>query len=191
MIIYKATNNINGKVYIGQTISDIDLRKRKHAERAKRGEGHYFHNALRKYGENNFYWMVLNECYDIDTLNQLEEYYIACYDSINRENGYNLESGGKNYIVSDETKKKLSESKSGENHWNWGKKHPPETIEKMRQVKLGKNNPMYGRTGEKNPMFGVRFYGKDNHNYGKKWSQEQKDRQSIRAKNRILAKRVS
>lgn len=186
MIIYKATSNINGKVYIGQTVGALALRKRKHIERAKRGEGHYFHNALRKHGEDNFYWLQLNKCDDIDALNKLEEYYISYYESMDNTNGYNLESGGMNFTRSEETCKKISESKKGKIR----PKMSQETKDKIGFANSGEKNGMYGMGEDKNPMYGVRFYGTSNHNFGNKWTQEQKDAQSIMAKNRYAKKKL-
>ena len=56
MIIYKATNKINGKVYIGQTINSLEHRKSGHEREARyqKETSVYFHNALLKYGFYNF-----------------------------------------------------------------------------------------------------------------------------------------
>ena len=89
MIIYKVTNKINGKVYIGQTTRTLEKRKWQHLNLARRGHNNHFYNAIRKYGEDNFTWEVL--CDGIDNkelLNQLERYYITKFDSI--KNGYNM-----------------------------------------------------------------------------------------------------
>ncbi len=108
MIVYRATNLINGKIYIGQTIKTLTRRKSKHLYDTNHGSPLYFHKALRKYGFNNFKWQVICICPNINILNEQEEYYIAFYNSMN--NGYNMTSGGKNYIPSEETKQKISEN---------------------------------------------------------------------------------
>ncbi len=46
MKIYKATNRINGKIYIGQTIRDLDERWKRHINDAKKGDDLYFHRAI-------------------------------------------------------------------------------------------------------------------------------------------------
>ena len=132
MIIYKATNQTNGKMYIGQTVNSLNKRKLSHMNNVKRSNLP-FHNAIRKHGPDNFNWQVICICPDIDSLNEQEEYYITFYDSMNV--GYNLQSGGENRLHSDVTKQKMSENNAKP---MLGKKHPPETIEKMRQVKIGK-----------------------------------------------------
>src|SRR4030042_708774 len=71
MIIYKATNIINGKVYIGQTIGKLQSRKIVHESEAKRHKrNHHFHNALNYHGKNNFIWEVIDESETIDELNE-------------------------------------------------------------------------------------------------------------------------
>ena len=122
MLIYKVTNNINGKVYIGQTRRKLLDRKRRHLRDAKNGSNVQFHCALRKYGEDNFSWEVICFAKDKDTLNELENYYISKYDSIN--SGYNMVDGGDNNVMdipyvrdkhkkrmqSEETRRKISET---------------------------------------------------------------------------------
>ena len=56
--IYKVTNKINGKVYIGQSV-DIGKRWRQHMT-AK--DDIYFHKAIQKYGLDNFIWEVIEKC---------------------------------------------------------------------------------------------------------------------------------
>ena len=97
-IIYKYTSPSN-KVYIGQTINEKN-RKRQHRESALRGEGFYFHAAIRKYGYENFKYEIIFEIRNNDldytkkVLNDREKYFIALYESTNREKGYNLCKGG-------------------------------------------------------------------------------------------------
>lgn len=95
--IYKITNQINGKCYIGQSI-DIEKRWKQHISDAKnsnRKKCPYFHKALIKYGIENFKFEILEECL-IDKLNEREIYWIKFYNSY--ENGYNLTPGGNQSI---------------------------------------------------------------------------------------------
>ncbi len=122
-MIYKATNNINGMVYIGQTTGTLGKRKLQHKNTAKRGDGYHLHRAIRKYGFDNFYWMILNQCDDINTLNLLEQYYIACYNSM--EEGYNMSIGGGSgigYKHTESAKKQMSIKQLGKKNHNWGKR---------------------------------------------------------------------
>ena len=198
MIIYKATNNINGKVYIGQTIRTLQLRKKEHFRDAKKCN-HSFANALNKYGEENFYWMVLNECDDINLLNRLEDYYISCYDSMNREKGYNLTSGGLNFIRSEETRKKFSEANTGEKNSMFGKHPSEETLEKMRKNRpdqSGENNPMWGKHPSKETIQKMRDNSPDRHgenhwNFGGHLSEEHKAKISESEQGRVFSKEHS
>lgn len=87
-IIYKITNKVNGKSYIGQTRYTIEFRWKQHQHKK---DNTYFHNAIRKYGIENFTIEVLEEC-DIKDLSSREIFYIAKFDTF--ANGYNLTIGG-------------------------------------------------------------------------------------------------
>ena len=90
--IYKITNLINGKVYIGQTRRTIEIRWRDHVYDSKRSE-YPIHRAIRKYGVDNFKIEMLEEC-ENDKLDEKEIYWIKEYDSTNSDKGYNATSGG-------------------------------------------------------------------------------------------------
>ena len=92
MIIYKSTNLINGKSYIGQTIGPLRYRKREHIHDSINPK-YYFHKAINKYGPENFKWEVVDKTDNKDKLNQLEIFYIGYYDTFGK-NGYNLTTGG-------------------------------------------------------------------------------------------------
>lgn len=85
--IYKVTNKINGKVYIGQSV-DIGRRWRQHMTAE---DDIYFHKAIQKYGVDNFIWEVIEKCKKSE-LDERESYWIEYYDSFN--NGYNCTKGG-------------------------------------------------------------------------------------------------
>lgn len=98
--IYKFTNKINGKTYIGQT-NDIIKRKRGHKSDSFniKSTGYYlpFHAAIRKYGWDNFDFEILEEVEDTrerKLLNEREIFWINKYHSLTSENGYNITIGG-------------------------------------------------------------------------------------------------
>lgn len=92
--IYLIRNNINNKVYIGQTINSIATRWAQHKAEAKRGiPDVYFIRALRKYGCDNFTVEQLEECVD-SALDEREQYYIKLFQSNNHNIGYNSTIGG-------------------------------------------------------------------------------------------------
>lgn len=103
MVIYKITNKLNNKVYIGQTQKPFEDRIRQHVQEAQRGGGYYIHAAIRKYGWENFTAEVIAETNNLDTLNELEIFYIQKYNS--DQIGYNLAPGGySNCMSSDKVK---------------------------------------------------------------------------------------
>ena len=92
--IYKIVNNINGKVYIGQTRTTLKERMSKHYSDARCEPGITgIDAAIRKYGEQNFSVEILCECKN-EELDRLEKFYISEYNSFNSPKGYNLTPGG-------------------------------------------------------------------------------------------------
>lgn len=64
-VVYKVTNVINKKIYVGKTSGDLDKRKRQHKWNSLNGNSQtYFHKAIRKYGFDNFEWSILFESDD-------------------------------------------------------------------------------------------------------------------------------
>ena len=131
-----------GKFYKGMSIYTMEKRMREHKKKMMSGTNHPFYNALRKYGWNNFKWTVLYESECIEDLEHAEKFYIKKFKTYDRKYGYNLrlggEGGGK---LSEETKRKISESRKGKtlsketkrklSELNKGKKHSKETKRKI------------------------------------------------------------
>ena len=92
--IYKITNLINGKVYIGQTSRTIKERYKEHKKAFKK-KNVALYCAMRKYGINNFKIEQIEKC-DNTLLNEREIYWIAKYKSNNSKIGYNETNGGEN-----------------------------------------------------------------------------------------------
>ena len=87
--IYKITNQLNGKVYIGQS-RDIESRWKRH-QRYPIDSKKPLYLAFKKYGLKNFSFEVIEECPEED-LNEREQYWIIYYNSYG--NGYNATRGG-------------------------------------------------------------------------------------------------
>jgi group I intron endonuclease len=146
MIIYKTTNLINGKIYIGQD---------KNNNPNYYGSGDLIKNAIRKYGKKYFTKDILCVCETIDELNSKEKQYIEEYNSTNKNIGYNISFGGTNGTMlhrkhTNETKLKMKNSslgkKKSESHCkNIGlsKKGIPLTIE--HKQKISNSNPLKGK----------------------------------------------
>jgi hypothetical protein len=129
--VYKITNTIDGKCYIGQTTQKLNRRLAHHFTPIKKIA--YFGSIVDKYGKENFKTEVL-ECVKSKSkdalrllLNKKERFYISLYKSNNLEYGYNLTPGacGK---LSEETKQRMSISR------------------------IGNKNPMSGMSGSKSPV---------------------------------------
>lgn len=107
-VIYKIENNVNGKVYIGQTIVGFEVRIRQHksALRHNRHPNNYLQRSWNKYGESNFKYSVI-EHKNICDIDFAESGWITHYK--NRSGVYNLESGGsKNKKHSELSRLKMS-----------------------------------------------------------------------------------
>lgn len=109
--LYRITNQLNGKVYIGQTI-DIKGRWSAHKSNAKNPEktGQYIHRAMAKYGVDNFTFENIATCIMQEDADETENSLISQYDSRNKEFGYNLKTGASYGGHSKETKQKQSEA---------------------------------------------------------------------------------
>lgn len=108
--IYKYTNTINQKVYIGQTCQTLSQRAKKNGE----GYKHclHFYSAIQKYGWDKFKVDILEDNLPNEIADEREKYYIKLYNSV--KNGYNIDYGGHiEKTRSEETKKKISESGEG------------------------------------------------------------------------------
>jgi group I intron endonuclease len=162
MQIYKTTNNINGKIYIG---------KNKTNNKNYLGSGIVLNFAIKKYGRENFSKEIIEECETYQMLNEQETYWISFYDSTNSKIGYNRSKGGDgfsgitqetiNKIISKNTGKKRTQEckdklsliakdkpKSSEHKKSlskaWEKRkidhpHTKDTLDKMSKSMLGKN----------------------------------------------------
>ncbi len=109
--IYVIENLINGKKYVGQTCNPKE-RERRHLNGYETG-CIALYNAVNKYGKKSFDFSLLEKVSSIEEANQREQYWIQHIGTMS-PNGYNLRYGGEA-----------------------GGKPSPETIEKMRQARLG------------------------------------------------------
>lgn len=123
-VIYVITNRMNNKQYVGQAVSYSGSRPwgshrrwQAHVKNAKNNkcECRLLENAIRKYGVDKFTLEDVLEC-DINELNQFECQYIEEYQTL-APNGYNLMTGGGNGRThSEETKLKMSQTRTGKTH---------------------------------------------------------------------------
>jgi len=145
MVIYKTTNLINGKIYVGKDTKN---------KPSYIGSGKILKQAIKKHGKENFKKEILEYCNDMVELEQREIYWISKLNSIS--NGYNITEGGtggdtwtnndisthwntgktpwnKGIPISDEMKSRISETKKGNSKSNSG------------SYKKGKENRHFGK----------------------------------------------
>lgn len=136
-VVYCYTNLLNNKKYIGQTIRTLKQRHSEHISDSYKNTTKKYnlpiHNAIRKYGIENFSLeLLVIGCTKYDILNEHERYFIKKFKTNEKEFGYNIADGGKNgNSTFGKTKEELEE---------WRRK-----INEKRDVK-GEKNPMYGKS---------------------------------------------
>lgn len=147
--IYKYTNSITGKVYIGQTSKTL-------SERAQYKGSNYrqciaFYEAITEYGWDSFIPEIIDTANTQSEAYEKEAYYIQKYNSDDSRFGYNILPGGQPGAIADSVREKIS-SKAKDRYKDktvnpmYGKTHTKETLSKMSECKMGSKNPMYGTT---------------------------------------------
>jgi group I intron endonuclease len=107
-LVYKITNKINGKCYIGKTTKTVSYRWYFHSNNF--GHCIALQEAVKKYGKENFSVEEIAFYTNLEDLNNAEEYYIDFYNCL-APNGYNLTNGGSAPLHSTETKNKMSNTR--------------------------------------------------------------------------------
>jgi len=133
--IYKITNIVNNKVYIGSSIN-VKKRCNQHFRMLKNSNHHSskLQNAYNRYGKESFIFEIIEEC-DKNVITDREQYWLDKLDSYN--NGYNCTLNVEKTML--------------------GKKHSDESKNKMRKKHKSFSIPIENRRfGEKNPMYGVK-----------------------------------
>lgn len=185
MIIYKATNKINGKFYIGKTILLLAERMKNHKNDANRGSDMVFHRAIKKYGIENFNWEIVEECPNEEILSEREIDIIAETNAI--KSGYNISGGGEGgntfQFLSAKKKKEIGQKISEKLR---GKKLTEEHKEKISMAHKGKK--VSQGTKEK---LSKAFSGKKNPNWRKHPSKEILEKMSKGRKGKGLGKKMS
>jgi group I intron endonuclease len=165
--IYKITNKINGKLYIGYSCRPNN-RWYDHKKYALSGRKGILNDAIRKYQSNNFNFEIIYQSLDkIHTHKIMEDYFIEEYKS-RAPNGYNNAPGGQGgalflgfkhtmetkekiskarmgTFASKETKEKISFSLSGKLNPMYGKRHSEVTKQKIRDKALGRPSKQKGK----------------------------------------------
>ncbi|MBR1645271.1 MAG: GIY-YIG nuclease family protein [Selenomonadaceae bacterium] len=146
-VIYKITNKLNGKIYIGQTTQTLNRRIGQH-KRANSVIG----QAIRKHGWKNFTVEVLEECDTLEQLNEREKFWIAHFDC-KAPKGYNLTDGGDG-ASSLESREKMSESHTGKKLSAEHRKKIGATFKGVQKSPEHRRKIGAAQCGEKNHFFG-------------------------------------
>lgn len=168
--IYKITNLINNKIYIGSTHNFIE-RKSKHKCRKSNT---MISRAIFKYGWDNFTFEIVEYC-ELEKLIEREQFYLDLLQPFRENNGYNIlrsciSNGWLGHNHSDETKVLMSVKKEGYIPWNKGKtgvqKCSDETRELMSINRKGEGNSFYNKnhTQEAKDKIAEKARGRD-HSY--------------------------
>lgn len=124
MLIYKITNLINNKQYVGQTTLSLQDRIYNYKKEVKwKPDSRPIIKAINKYGFDNFKFEIIKD--NIKTKAELdywEKFYISKYKTLCSYNGYNIELGGNGPGKhSEETKRKIAEAQKGKKNHQFGK----------------------------------------------------------------------
>ena len=153
--VYKHTNKINNKVYIGITGQNWERRWK-----TKYRTNKFFHSAILKYGEENFDHEVLFEHLTKEEAQQKEIELIAEYKSNEPKYGYNLSSGGESHNGCKGMHYQTEESKAKISAVHKGKTIPDSVKKKMSEAHKGKHGkPTWLNTEEQRNRTRARMKG--------------------------------
>ena len=111
--IYKITNFVNNKIYIGASTNGAEFRLKQHIFKANNGSNYPLHQAIREFGKDAFYAEDIEECSDFETMNVRETYWIAQLGSTDEKIGYNVRCGGGIHRHDEQAKKKIGDFHRG------------------------------------------------------------------------------
>lgn len=113
-IVYKHTNVLNNKAYIGFTKHSIEERWNQHCTDSSRGSMFAFHKAIRKYGHESFKHEILEQCDSLENGMKREAFWIKQEKSLITENGYNMREGGSGPYAWTDDMKEMHRQKTSE-----------------------------------------------------------------------------
>ena len=172
--VYLITNRVNGKRYVGITCRGYQERFKEHIYEALNGSTTILHNAIRKYGVDNFDLMLLESDIPDELISKREQHYIALYNTFYSSGiGYNMTEGGggmSGYKHTEDAKHKISESLQGH-------QFPQSRNKKIQEAMTGRDYKPEWRAALSQARLG-RFTKEENPFYGKHHSEKTKQRVS-------------
>lgn len=173
--IYLHKNKINNKVYVGQTSV-------KPQYRWNHGEGYktstLFYNAIKKYGWENFQHIILYTNLTLEKANALEQYLIKRLKADNRNFGYNILDGGKNFHHTEQQKQKQSQIMKEKWKDQEYRKNQSQKIKEKWKDQEYRKKVIEGISGENSHFYGSNKSGENNPMYGKHHTEEAKKKMS-------------
>lgn len=139
--IYKITNKINNKIYIGQTVQKPKKRWQQHVKCSEKNSNQIIHRALKYHGIENFEFKLIACCKTFEDANHLETLFVSELKTL-IPNGYNLTLGGKNAPKTKKWREEASKSKKGHKNPMFGK--PRSDLEKQKMSLAQKGNLHHG-----------------------------------------------
>ena len=167
-IIYKTTNKVNGKIYVGQHCTS--------ANDGYFGSGILIQKAIKKYGKENFIRETLEHCTSAN-VDEREIFWIDNLSAINQENGYNIHLGGTGASSGENNHMYGNHMFTGQNHPMYGKHHSEETKLKIKESTLGRT--VSNETRNKMIINHANNSGKNHPMFGKKHSNETRNKMII------------
>lgn len=156
--IYKITNTVNDKIYIGQTIN-IKVRWLQHKSKAKqKSNDQVITRAITKYGSEFFDFVIIATCRSQDDANATEMAIIAQYNSTDKDIGYNVRLGGNTSPMPEEIRERISLASMGKAGTNNGKKFDKEWVNKISKSLTNKENKIRRRFSDEIEMEICRLY---------------------------------
>jgi len=151
--IYKLTNKLDGKVYIGQS-KDIKKRWRSYGWTNKGAANPHLRNALKQHGLEGFIFEILELLEGKEFKDDREKFWIKEFKSNNKDFGYNKTEGGDG-TISEESRLRMSETRkrlyTGKNAYWYGRNHTEDTKKKISVAKSNGNSFMFGKKGKDCP----------------------------------------
>lgn len=188
--VYVITNTVNGKQYVGQTVSSPKTRWYQHVSEAKNGRkgSCALYAAIRKYGAEAFTLNAIAAGASQIELDEAEQQWISQLGTL-APNGYNLKTGGSRGRHTAEARAKMSVSQRNRapisdvtraklSAIHKGKPLSAEHRQKLSNAKTGKPSPLRGRTlsKETRAKISASLAGHTGSNLGRKFSQEWRDK---------------
>ncbi len=171
-VIYKITNVVNWKGYVGQTTTGLGQRvaSYRYEARSTKEKKHLIADAIAKYGLEHFIFQIIEVCKSISDLDDRERFWIAACGT-RSPRGYNLTPGGSGHkSITPETRLKMSLARKG-------KPGRPLTDEHKKKMLQGRrNSTLTGWSDERRRQYSVRFSGSNSTFFGKKHSDVTKEK---------------